>query len=869
MKRVLLVVFLVSAHIGLNAQISEPLKDAMAGNSEGFLPVKVLFESQENILEKRRAWQKAGIPVQEWPTLVNRSLMKEASKSQAEALELLARVEADALKSVTSFYIVNMMVIEAKPAIIYELYQLPGVISIDMADEEWELIEPVSVGEPEQTTAAGTEPGLLAINAPPMWQLGYTGKGGIAYDYDTGVWPEHPTFANRFLGNYAPLSQSWYGYYNPKPTGATGDHGTHVLGTIAGLNEHTGDTIGVAFGAYWIANDLIGNASVSSDLPPLVEMVKGFEWALNPDGDTASSDDVPHVINNSWRWRDILDTVHCGGFIVQLMNAIEAAGMANVFSGGNTGPNNVGLNSPQRINTSLVNTFTVGSVNGNLSFPYPISNFSTRGPSQCGGTGSIHIHPEVVAPGQNVRSAWGTDGYNTISGTSMASPHVSGAVLLLREAFPQLSGDTLMHELYQTAVDLGPAGEDNTYGKGIIDVYAAFQSLSQRYTPVDPTQVSWDLAVEGANLSNTDAVSCDTALSVEVFIRNLGINALSTIDFELELDGTGLPSGSFQVNLTVPLQKGERDTLVLPVQVPVTTGGDHELLIISNISGGDNDMINNRRYVRFNSRKNQSLPFSEDFENGLGRVRWYNYNEDQAMTWDTIRVPDAGGQKLAAYMNFLNYEPRANQVDQLWSPQLALPSGSAVTLKFDVAYQEYVPVGQLYDTLKVLASTDCGASFTEIYNKSGSDLNTTGSTGPGFIPQNRSEWRRDSVDLSAYSGQDIILIFEGVNRNGNDLYLDNISVYSGATDPLNIPEDKLRKFGLYPIPARDVLRIVDDNPQGQLRYRVTDLSGKLIIKGSFESFQERELDVSHLKSGTYLIEIKEGSYQEVHGFLKK
>jgi subtilisin family serine protease len=869
MTRIVLAACFVLSGLTLSGQISDRLKEAMAEESDAFIPVKVLFESQIDILDKRRTWQQSGVPVDEWPRLVNRVLMKDAQSSQAKARYLIESAEPGQVESAVSFYIVNMMVVQAKPKLIYELYSLPEVSFIDLADEHWELIKPVSVGEPEQTTAAGVEPGLLAINAPPMWKLGYTGKGGIAYDYDTGVWPDHPTYANRFMGNFAPLSQSWYGYYNQKPSGVTGNHGTHVLGTIAGLNEQTGDTIGVAFGAYWIANDLIGNASIASDLPPLAAMVKGFEWALNPDGDTATSDDVPDVINNSWRWRDILDTVHCGGYIVQLMNAIEAAGMANVFSGGNTGPNNVGVNSPQRINTSVVNTFTVGSVNGNLSFPYPISNFSTRGPSQCGGTGSIHIHPEVVAPGQNVRSAWGTDSFNTISGTSMASPHVSGAILLLKEAFPQLSGDTLMAALYNSAIDLGAPGEDNTYGNGIIDVYAAYQALSQRYTPVDPTQVAWDLAIEGAQVIGVDNVHCDTSLTVEVYLQNLGVNSISSIDFELDLKGNLGPSGVIPVNLPAALQKGERDTLLLPVQVPVVSGGEQELVITASISNTDNDLINNRRFVRFNTRQQEHLPFAEDFESGIGSVKWYNYNEDQALTWDTIGVPDAGGQKLAAFMNFREYFPRASQLDQIWSPLLSLPPGSPVMLKFDVAYQEYVALLDVYDILRVLVSTDCGATSVEVYKKFGSDLNTTGGSGPGFIPQDRSHWRRDSVDLSAFSGQDIIVIFEGVNRNGNDLFLDNISVYSGSKDPMNLPEEVFRNFSIYPIPAEDILYIDHDNPQDQLYYQITDLSGKLIKKGSFESFQERELNVSALRSGTYLIKIVEGFHQEVHRFHKR
>lgn len=868
MKKTLLSAILIVLVGALHAQISDRLKEVMSKEQNQLITVKVLFSSQTSILEERRAWQSRGVPVAMWPRMVNRVLMKEAERAQSGARRLVENQPENHVGRVETFYIVNMMILEARPSVIHALYQLPDVMFIDMADEERELIEPVSVSEAEAVTQAGREPGLTAINAPPMWKLGYTGKGGIAYDYDTGVWPDHPTFKDRFLGNFAPMDQCWYGYYNSAPTGATGDHGTHVLGTMAGLDRQTNDTIGVAFGAYWIANDLIGNASVAADLPPLAEMVKGFEWALNPDGDTTTSDDVPDVINNSWRWRDILDTVQCGGFIVQLMNAIEAAGIANVFSGGNTGPNNVGVNAPQRINTSVVNTFTVGSVNGNVSFPYPISTFSTRGPTQCGGTGSILIHPEVVAPGQNVRSAWGSDSYNTISGTSMASPHVSGAILLLKEAFPQLSGDTLMAALYNSAIDLGAPGEDNTYGKGIIDVYAAFQALSQRYTAVDPNLVDWDLAIEGVRLNPSQAVICDAGLTAEVFLRNLGQNPVSIIDFIISVDGTIIQQGTFQVNLPVALQKGERDTISFPVNANILTGGGHELVVEASIAASESDLINNRWFTRFNIRASRALPFQEDFENGIGAVNWYQYNEDQALTWDTTRVPDGGGQKLAAYMNFLNYKPRNSQVDQLWTPQLVLPSAGEIKLKFDVAYQEYVPVGQLYDTLKVLVSTDCGATLTEVYNQYGPGLNTTGNTGPGFIPQNRSEWRRDSVSLTAFAGEEVLVIFEGVNRNGNDLFLDNISIYAGTVDPMSLPEESLERFTVYPNPAHNLLHIRGGEVEEPLEYRITDLSGKLISQGHFEPNAERVIEISDLEAGAYLMEISTSDFQEAHRFLK-
>ena len=77
----------------------------------------------------------------------------------------------------------------------------------------------------------------------------------------------------------------------------------------------------------------------------------------------------------------------------------------------------------------------------------------------------------------------------------MSCPHVSGAVLLLKEAFPQLGGDSLLYALYVTAIDKGDPGEDNTFGNGMIDVYAAYQYLGLRHSAAPPRSRSWDAAI--------------------------------------------------------------------------------------------------------------------------------------------------------------------------------------------------------------------------------------------------------------------------------------------------------------------------------------------------------------------------------------
>mgnify|MGYP001946139985 CR=1 FL=1 len=824
-------------------------------DEQSFLPAIIEFVSNESLEDFLSRQANSTTPRAQ---LVNRYLLSQA-KAQNEAIDYLSNCHEEMVSDFKTFHLANVIVVAARPEVLRYLAKMPNVKWVDWAGDELVAHDPILMGDSfEKESPGGVEPGLLAINAPAMWALGYTGRGRKVYNYDTGVWPSHPSFRDRYLGDFGPVSNAWYGYQSPTPNGKIGNHGTHTLGTIAGLDTATSDTIGVAFGAYWMANDFV--ASTVAGLPPLARMIDAFEWALNPDGDTATSHDVPDVINNSWRWRDDPDTVHCGGYVVDLMNAIEAAGIANVFSGGNSGPNNGTVNSPQRINTSKVNTFSVGSIDANQSMPFPISSFSTRGPTQCPGSGNLLIHPEVVAPGQNVRSAWGIDGYNSISGTSMAAPHVSGAVLLLKEAFPYLNGAQLMEALYTSALDMGPAGEDNTFGNGLIDVHAAYQYLALSHTPVNPNNVPWDVAVKNIGYPLGGEVTCDSLFAPEIVLENKGDSAISQVAYTVWVNGVQRPVSMPTWNTPNLTGKGSLQKVQLPaIVLPASGLCEIKIKVFLNGSAAEYDLVNNQRVIRFNKRNVEMLPFMEDFEQPNSFDDWYVKNEDFLNTWDSIDVTGWAGNSTAALMPFHQYNPRSNQKDGLWSPIFSLKAGKKAGLGFDLAYQQLSSISIVQDTFRVFVSTDCGKTFSRLlYEKAGADLSTTGISAPNFKPASKSDWRREYVDLSSLAGGEILISFQGTNRGGNNLYLDNISVYEGLWDPITLEELTKEMFQLYPNPTHEFFQISSEvSSSDPIGFQIFDVNGKEVsTKRAIE--QDELIDVRLLPRGVYILKVQQG-----------
>ena len=296
---------------------------------------------------------------------------------------------------------------------------------------------------------------ITAVQAPEVWVLGHTGKGVVVASMDTGVDLAHPDLRRTWRGGV----NSWFDPHGEEaaPYDALG-HGTQAMGVIVG-----GSALGVAPDARWIAVKLYnadGRARMS-------DIHLAFQWLMDPDGDPATID-APDIVNASWA----LTGRGAGACILEFsedIRALRSAGIAVVFAAGNDGPSPRTSNSPGN-NPGVL---SVGAVDRALEIARPTS----RGPSACDGA----VFPRLVAPGVNVRttdiSHGGLLSYATVSGSSLAAPHVAGVLALLAGAFPAASVAELEGALVRTAKDLGDAGADNFYGYGLIDALAALNAL--------------------------------------------------------------------------------------------------------------------------------------------------------------------------------------------------------------------------------------------------------------------------------------------------------------------------------------------------------------------------------------------------------
>ncbi|HLO16705.1 MAG TPA: S8 family serine peptidase, partial [Anaerolineales bacterium] len=323
----------------------------------------------------------------------------------------------------------------------------------------------------------GIQWNVSMIGADKVWEeFGVRGKGIVVGQSDSGADVSHPEIHDRYRGNTEGNDYNWFDPWNHKPAPYDDNgHGTHTLGTILGQNG-----IGIAPDATWFAcanlNRNLGNPALYLDCMQF--MLAPFPQNGNPftDGDPTRAADV---LNNSWGCPELEG---CDpNALLAGANHLRDAGIFVAVSAGNDGPNCSTINAPLSLYDSV---FSVGAIDQSGD----IADFSSRGPVTADGSG--RIKPDIVAPGVDVLSSVPGGGYARESGTSMAGPHVVGAVALLWSADPSLIGDIdRTEQLLIQSADPYTGNKfgcfegnipNDAYGYGILDVYQAVKEALGR-----------------------------------------------------------------------------------------------------------------------------------------------------------------------------------------------------------------------------------------------------------------------------------------------------------------------------------------------------------------------------------------------------
>jgi serine protease AprX len=446
--------------------------------------------------EKARGW------------FVYRTLREHAARTQAPIVKLLQSRGVP----YRSYWAANVIFTRTSATLVHDLAARSEVGAIEANDaSRW--IEDEHVAKTgmtkSQSAPAAIEPGVVKVNAPQLWSMGYTGQGTVVGNQDTGMRWTHNALKPHYRGwngASADHNHNWHdsihgdidgtpnpcGYDSQQPCDDSG-HGTHTTGTTSG-NDGAGNQIGVAPGAKWI-----GCRNMDSGLGRPETYTECFQFFISPtdlNGQNPNPDLRPDVINDSWTCPA---SELCAPTTLQaIVDNVQAAGILVEASAGNAGPGCNTLADPPAIYDA---SFSTGATTPNAA--NTLAGFSSRGDVTA--DNSHRLKPNISAPGVDVNSSTNLSdsSYAPFSGTSMAGPHVVGVVALLWSAYPSLKRDVaatraLLQRTANPNVLVSPAqtcggtssGTDipnNSFGYGLVDALAAYNGYIPPPPPPPPT----------------------------------------------------------------------------------------------------------------------------------------------------------------------------------------------------------------------------------------------------------------------------------------------------------------------------------------------------------------------------------------------
>ena len=267
--------------------------------------------------------------------------------------------------------------------------------------------------------------GIDRIDAEEVWEAGNTGDGVNVAVLDTGIDTDHPDLSANLEGGYSCVNRDTSNVEDKN------GHGTHCSGIIAAVNNGVG-VVGVGPAIDLYAVQISRGARIR-----LSDIIEGIDWCI----DTQGTANPIQVMSMSFG----------GGYSESEESALQTAYEAGIVLVSSAG-NQYG-----------------GAVTYPAALPQVIAVSAVDKDDQIASFSSTGDEVELAAPGVSIYSTYKGDSYETLSGTSMAGPHVAGVAALVIASNPGSTPEQVRGALRASAEDLGTTGKDNLYGYGLVD----------------------------------------------------------------------------------------------------------------------------------------------------------------------------------------------------------------------------------------------------------------------------------------------------------------------------------------------------------------------------------------------------------------
>ena len=471
-----------------NSIIEKDLQEVMNEKGDELISINIVFKAQMDSekLNDRVANIDSKKARRE---MVMEELKMFSEKSQQEVVSIIRDEERNGRSSgIVCHWLSNSITCNATREVIDILSQRDDILVIGYNSDKSAVLTENGKLKTENLYNEKAEPEITSnvsqVNAPDVWEMGYTGEGVLVAILDTGVNYEHPDLADHLWDGGSQYPNHGYNSYD----GSTDvmdrrGHGTHCAGTICGdgtNGKQTGIAPNVTLMCVKALNDE-GSANANS-------ICSGMEFAVEHGADVLS---MSLGIANS----SIADRTMIRQTCVNVLNAGVIASVAAGNEGGSQScpiPNNVRvpgscpapwIHPDQQVNAGEKScVVSVGAVDSSDK----VAGVSSRGPVTWQETsfgdypynpGIGLIRPDVCAPGVDVISLnYANTGYTKMTGTSMAAPCVAGVISLMLSKDPSLTPAEISMILETSAVKLTET-KSNDSGSGRVDALAAVNAV--------------------------------------------------------------------------------------------------------------------------------------------------------------------------------------------------------------------------------------------------------------------------------------------------------------------------------------------------------------------------------------------------------